>query len=730
MIKNLKIIILSGLFATPFIPLIVMNSLFFPFITGKAFVFRIIIEIVFCVWVILMVKDPAYRLKKSWLLGAISAFVGVIFLADIFGVDFYRSFWSNFERMDGLITLLHLFAYFIMLGTVIKIEKIWNYFFNTTLVASTLLCLFYALPQIYGGATIHQSADRVDATLGNATYLAVYALIHIFIALYLMMRSKNIYLKLSYVAVMALQFLVMYKTQTRGAMLGLVGGLFISMIIIAFRERERKTVRKISIGILVALVVVTGSFFALRDSDFVKKSPTLSRFAGISLSEDFLKSQGRYYIWPMAISGFKENPILGWGQENFNYVFSKNFDPRMYNQEQWFDRAHNVVLDWLVAGGLLGLLAYLSIFVALLYCIWRGKGGDFSVSDKSILTGLVCAYFFQNLFVFDNISSYLLFFALLAYVYAMRTPSDAKVVAEKLHANSIVGQNILISITILFTIFVLYSWNIKPIQANRSLLNAVAPEANGQYDYAKDLESFKKAISYNTFGTAEAREHFIFLANKLNTNEIPQDLRAAVFQGAATEMDKQIKGGSEPDARYYLFLGSLLGGYGLGDQATFYLKKAHELSPKRQSVYFEMINVMLQQGKNDEALAYAKEAYELDPTYLAARVTYFTIALRAKKPDLAKEIMSGMDEKDYIFDDRILGTYIDLKKNDEALAVLERRIELDPKNPQYRLSLSAFYLSLGNKVMSKNVIKDFIAIDPAQLQAQGEYYLNQIDQSK
>ena len=89
MIKNLKIIILSGLFATPLIPFIVTNSLFFPFITGKAFTFRILTEILFCLWVILMVKDETYRPKKSWLLYAVSAFVAVIFLADIFGVNFY-----------------------------------------------------------------------------------------------------------------------------------------------------------------------------------------------------------------------------------------------------------------------------------------------------------------------------------------------------------------------------------------------------------------------------------------------------------------------------------------------------------------------------------------------------------------------------------------------------------------------------------------------------------------
>ena len=89
----------------------------------------------------------------------------------------------------------------------------------------------------------------------------------------------------------------------------------------------------------------------------------------------------------MAIKGFQERPILGWGQENFNYVFNKNYDPGMWGQEQWFDRTHNVILDWLVAGGILGLLAYLSIFFSTLYYVWRGKTNSFSITDKAIITG-------------------------------------------------------------------------------------------------------------------------------------------------------------------------------------------------------------------------------------------------------------------------------------------------------------------------------------------------------
>ena len=103
----------------------------------------------------------------------------------------------------------------------------------------------------------------------------------------------------------------------------------------------------------------------------------------------------------MAIKGFKERPILGWGQENFNIVFNKHYNPLM-DQEQWFDRTHNIILDWLIAAGILGALSYLSLFVAVLVLIWRR--GTFTFVEKSILTGLFAAYFFHNMFVFDNLA--------------------------------------------------------------------------------------------------------------------------------------------------------------------------------------------------------------------------------------------------------------------------------------------------------------------------------------
>src|SRR3989344_5236305 len=63
--KMLRWIVLGGVFALPFIVFIVANNLFFPYITGKNFTFRIIVEIITGAWLALALVKPEYRPRKS-----------------------------------------------------------------------------------------------------------------------------------------------------------------------------------------------------------------------------------------------------------------------------------------------------------------------------------------------------------------------------------------------------------------------------------------------------------------------------------------------------------------------------------------------------------------------------------------------------------------------------------------------------------------------------------------
>ena len=80
-------ITIGALFIIPFLALFVSDTLFFPFITGKNFAFRILGEIAFVGWILLMLVDAKYRPKFSWNAAIFGLFVLWMAIADAFAVN-------------------------------------------------------------------------------------------------------------------------------------------------------------------------------------------------------------------------------------------------------------------------------------------------------------------------------------------------------------------------------------------------------------------------------------------------------------------------------------------------------------------------------------------------------------------------------------------------------------------------------------------------------------------
>src|SRR3989344_4453808 len=678
----LRNIVFAGLFLVPFVPFLVSSSFFFPFVTTKAFAWRIIVEVIFATWVLLALLDANYRPKRSIILYSIFAFLIIIGLADIFGTAPAKSFWSNFERMEGFISLLHLGVFFIVISSVFK-EIDWKRWWNASLIASFLM-VGYCVLQILGLKTINQGGVRVDGTLGNAIYLAVYMLFHMFIAaLFLWREWRNITLRWFYGLLILAQGFILYFTATRGAILGLIGGLFV-IALLNIRNRESLLMKKASVALLSLLVVVIGGFLLVKDTTFVRNNPVLSRFSSLNIGE--LKTQGRYFVWPMAIEGWKEKPILGWGQENFNFIFQEHYRPEMFRLEPWFDRAHNIFLDWLVAGGLVGLIAYMFLYFSMLYLIWW-RSPSLSYTEKSIITGLIAAYFFHNFFVFDHLISYILFFSLLAYVHYLSSDSFSW---QRSMTLTRVRNIVLPAFTILL-VFSLYFVNIKPIITNINIIEALKIiQESG--DIKIVIESLKKAYNTASLGKTEVVEQLASNSVAVLTSDISMEEKNTFFAFARDavinqEKDKNI----ERDARYQLMAGSFLATTSILDEALVHLGKARELMPGKQQIYFEIGSAYINKKEALIALETFKEAYELLPTYSEAKLIYLAGAIYANDKVVENEMISQLSEKELVFDDRIINAYYTNGRVNMVMKLLEDRIRLDPVNADtYRDFLKEF----------------------------------------
>jgi len=719
----------AGMFLILMVPFVVADgtffpNAFFPFITGKAFVFRFLTEVIFVAWLILAFFDEQYRPRSSWIARAIGVFLLVMFVADLGSANPFKSFWSNFERMEGFVTLIHLGALFLVAGSLLKTEALWERFWQSSLVVSVLMAA-YGFFQLAGWAAIHQGSTRLDAALGNSAYLAVYMIFHVFIALFLLLRYVKKYAGTSqwsawlpslYGAVAVIDLTVLYHTATRGAIIGAGLGIVVVAAGLAFFEKEQKELRKVGIGILVAIVLAIGALFVGKNSEFVKNSEVLSRFSSLATFDLSSIAQGegksRFKIWNMAWEGVKERPVLGWGQESFNYLFYKYYSPEMYDQEPWFDRAHNVFLDWLVAGGFLGLLAYLSIFAALVVLVWK-KHMPFSLPERLTLMALVVAYFVHNIFVFDQLVSYLYFFLVLAYIHAVyhqtkEGSGESRVgVWWKAHQRQLQEGGVPAVLVVFVVVMWLVNWS-GFVQAT-SLIQALTPQKEG---LSKNIEIFKDLLDRRSMGLYETRERLAEVAVQMSRANIDQTQKTEMFNLAYAELKKQTEE-VPTDVRYLYFISSFLASYQRYSEALPYAMKAVELSPKKQMLLMNLGGMYLNIGQVKEALAAYKDAFDLEPKYEEARLSYALAAVYAGDEALQKQLLQPVYGTTLMSEQRFLQAYVNTKQFQKAIRALSGLVAATtPDDIQLRLKLASLYLQAGDKTNAIAQVKKAAELHP------------------
>lgn len=722
--KTLGWVLKGGLLLTPFIVLIVTRALYFPFITGKNFTFRILVEVLAALWVFAALRFPSFRPRTSALAWAVLIFMAVLGAATVFSISPYHSFWSNYERMEGYIGLLHLFLYFLILGSVFRGERDWKLFFNTSLAVSVVVAL-YSVLQLLGKLTIHQGGTRVDATLGNATYLGVYLLMHLLLTVVLFFWTNSRALKAAYAAIFVLHTVILYYTASRGPILGFLIGLFIFAGLSAVLTGGRA--RRLAAGVLVVLVLVPAAFFLVKDTPFVHRDRVLARF--IDITQD-AAIKGRLVIWQMALRGWQERPILGWGQESFVYVFSKYYEPSLWRNEPWFDRAHNVFLDWLTSGGIVGLGAYLAMFGTafwlLLGAFRRGSIDRFTFSGFS---AILSAHFFQNMFVFDNLTSYILFFAFLAYIHST-SPRPLATGATAGSAPVAVSGGVQAAVAVLVgmgTLLTLYVANIKPIHAARDILGALEesqrPEPAGKVDAL--MNTFKEGIALNTFGTTELREQVSQVASFVVSDQaIALQDKTKYLEFAVSELEAQRRA-FPYDIRAKAFLATLYATAGRPADAIAAVSDALQVSDRRPQFYFIAAEAYLNVGRYDQALAALQRAYDLAPDYPEATVNLVTVLILSGREQEAESFLEQHFGHRFVAEPRYAQAYVRVNDFTKAATVWELVVKANPNDARSHAELGAVYAAAGRTAEAITEVRRAIELDPA-FKAQGEELIRQL----
>ena len=658
--------------------------------------------------------------------------------------------------------MIHLFAFFLATASVISLENVWDKLLKVTLGVSAYISL-YGFLQLLGFLTINQSGVRLDGTLGNASYLAIYCVFAIFFAGILAAREKSkkiskeamwgsigvlglaflifllsltqttipspitaavvmsfIFLlgiasivlakKYSvawiYAVVAILNFVILYYTATRGALLGLAFGVILMALIILFARKGSKAVQRSVLWFLIVVLLGASGFFALRQSSFVQKSPVLSRFASINLSDS--ETTARFYIWGMAWQGFLEKPVFGWGQDNFNLVFNKLYAPQLYSQEQWFDRTHDIVFDWLVTGGAIGFAAYFFLFGSALWMIWKSQ--KISFTEKTLFTGLFASYLINNIFVFDNVTSLILYATVLAYVQGIGGKHFQKMGNEDTVVSEKTTLGIVTPIVVILFAGIIYFVNWPGYATSRALIGALTDVSQG--NATSSISYFEKAASYDSLGREEVTEQIVENAPAILNSGADLQTKQDFAMFAQGIVERQLSQ-TPNDAREQLFAGNFYSAVGENDLAEAAYQKAIDLSPNKQTILFSLGSEYLQERKFDQAFAIFKQAYELDQTDTQALEWYAASAIYDNQGALVNTILSSTTP-DVALSDTVASAFLNTSNWPALVQVFQDRIKyIQPDNVQNHLSLVAAYIKLNEPNQAIAEIKNIISIYPS-----------------
>ncbi|MFA6354666.1 MAG: O-antigen ligase family protein [Candidatus Paceibacterota bacterium] len=725
------------------VPLFYLKQAVYPYTFSKTLFFQILCELIIILWISLVIIDKKYRPKLTPIFWAFLTLGLVLIINSIFGEDPLRSFWGTQERALGVYTYLH----FILLGLVISslgkeisFKKVAYFSLISASIVSVIGLIQLSNPNFLLAGDL--ASGRPGSTFGNPSFLAGYLLFNIFFALYFLLKqfwagkerfnndNKNWGEVIFLGVVILLTVLSFFQTQTRGDIIGFGVALVALFGLFAFRPPEIKTrvfrSRKFYASVFILVIILGGAFWFTKGNSIWESIPGLNRFKDLSFSDQGLKP--RIVAIESAWKGFLEKPILGWGFENFNIVSNKYYDPSLLSinyQETRFDKPHNLVLEYLVVGGVLLLLSYVFVLGALIYSALK-------IKDKllgQVVIVLVFGYFIRNLFLFETIGPLIMFFVTTGFIDGFYRMS--KEVEEKKEQRpgfdfkkgrdepDIFAKNVMIGIVLLGGVVWVYVLNVNSLIANKL-------QYQGMNDFIQNnpggaLESFKKAIDiWSPYRWNVQRDYAAAVAE--NYFYKPEAISADEVKMAIVAMEEATAEHPKDAYNHYALLDmynevSEVNKNEFLDKAEKEGKIALELSPNRQQVMFSLAKTKSLRGDTKGAIELIKKALDLNPNVADGHFYYGLFAhvigdQELSYKELKRAIELGRKWKNYHEPLVVANFFADSGHLKEAIELYKKSLEMEPGNPEVGIKLGiAYFFDKQNDLAREQIIEVMRKVD-------------------
>lgn len=440
--------------------------------------------------------------------------MGVFFILAVLSalqsVHVPTSLFGQYGRWEGLLSIACYLILYLAAHNIwaIKGSADFTRMFFLALLASSLLVSaiaiveffwtnpFLLLAKAYCAAGFGQSssfeAGRSMATFGNPVFLAAYLALVIpiiFSGLLYQRRSLSPTWLLYLALLMASVALLL--TFGRAALIGTVAGvLLISWLSWEHIKRFQTHVLVIAFIFLVAFgfVQAVGHSYTVEN-----RIISIFKLQGSALT--------RVQMWVALLPLIPERPLLGSGPDTFKYVFGK------YKPEGWvehiynpmLDKAHSDSLQIAVTHGLLGLTAYLWVFIMF---IWLGvkRVRAFANRQESWfaigILGAALAYMIELQFNFSHFTTSPLFWLLLgAGSGLLLTPKPAKVFYLKISQS----KKTVLLFGVAIVSMAIATLSMLPLAADIYFYKGQNLQALNKYPEA--VQEYERAVSLNSFET-------------------------------------------------------------------------------------------------------------------------------------------------------------------------------------------------------------------------------------
>lgn len=647
--KILRYISLAALFLFPFA---LTTKVAFPAsFTHVMFMFTVIEVLVF-LFLFKSLSEGRLRYRKSVISAALITYIAVLILTAITGSLFGYAFWGNYTRMMGIVTWLHYTSFFFVLSSIMTSLKDWKNVFRTLALSSIVLVLFSYLGRDGLGMSKLSFLVQGGSFLGNTSYAGAYELLIFFFSIIGLSVESDRRWKCAYIFSMLATFfnpdlfnfeiwkgVVSLKEAFRQPTLFLgmarssqiilwAGGIF---TLILFGFHKLKDIKKTVVLSLVSLALLVGAY-VYGFTQLVSDGSRLNTYYAEHVDPI------RPLVWKAAVSGFKERPLLGYGNGNFFFVYQEGLDAEMILLEDppWFDRAHNIVLDELVNTGLLGILVMLLLSVLVLKESLR-----LYKRDRKFYFLLIPFIFFfhflqlQTFFLVD--SSLLLMLVLLAFLVShAREDRYALFPEDKRYAAQIVMGAIIITVFIT-TVAVAISDNrllhkIRISQSRMERIEMIQKLDGVKTDPFETLRQLTLKFATDTSGHAAEIEKAGFFDNVAEEYQLYLDTFEHYYPKYQNHYRYLSEYANFINSSFIFGINDLEHGEDLARQALL-------ISENYPYPYWILAINLYYQGRESEALEAAQRALELHPDIDISRSLYETMDRQIKSKSKIRGFM-------------------------------------------------------------------------------------------